>query len=154
MKVWIILRGSNAGVMSDNTSQSGRAGSRSRGARTAAIGRIGEDLAAEHVQGLGWTILERNWRNRYGELDLIAADGSVLVVVEVKTRASRVFDDPVAAVTPTKLARMRRLTGMWLSENRRGWSRIRFDVMSVQLDSRDPEDLERAVIRHHRGVFE
>ncbi|MYR05934.1 YraN family protein [Gordonia sp. SID5947] len=119
------------------------------------MGRLGEDLAAEHVQGLGWTVLERNWRNRYGELDLIAADGSVLVVVEVKTRASRVFDDPAAAVTPLKLARMRRLTRQWLAENRtQWWSRIRFDVLSVQLDARDPMAVGRAVVRRHQGVFE
>ncbi|AZG44033.1 hypothetical protein D7316_00613 [Gordonia insulae] len=100
-------------------------------------------------------MLERNWRNRYGELDLIAVDGSVLVIVEVKTRASKVFDDPAHAVTPLKLARMRRLTQLWLAGHReQWWSEIRFDVVSVQLDSRHPAAVERATVRHHRGVFE
>ncbi|MGV9712354.1 YraN family protein [Gordonia sp. NPDC003424] len=139
--------------MSDNTP---RMNSRTRrtGRQTAGIGRLGEDLAAAHVTGLGWRVLDRNWRNRYGELDLIAADGSTLVVVEVKTRASRVFIDPVTAVTPLKLARMRRLAAVWLAENGHGWERIRFDVISIQLDPRDPEDTAAAVVRHHRGVFE
>lgn len=123
--------------------------------RAARVGRLGEDLAAEYVRDLGWEIVERNWRNRYGELDLIAVDGPQLVVVEVKTRASHVFDDPAAAVTPTKLARMRRLTRLWLAEHRgAGWQSIRFDVLSVQLDSRDPSAGDRARIRHHRGVVE
>ncbi|MXP22485.1 YraN family protein [Gordonia sp. HNM0687] len=119
------------------------------------MGRCGEDLAADFVVELGWQVLDRNWRNRFGEIDLIAADGDELVVVEVKTRASRVFDDPVAAVTPLKFARMRRLAREWLADNRdRWWSRIRFDIISVQLDPRDPLALDRATMRHHRGVFE
>ena len=89
---------------------------------------------------------------RYGELDLVAADGSVLVIVEVKTRASRTYDDPVMAVTPTKLARMRRLAGMWLAAQDRRWSQIRFDVVSVRLDQAAPDDLARAQVRHHQGV--
>ncbi|WP_439032639.1 YraN family protein [Gordonia terrae] len=117
------------------------------------IGRIGEDAAAEYAVSLGWRVLKRNWRNRYGELDLIAADGSVLVIVEVKTRASRTFDDPVMAVTPDKLARMRRVAQMWLAAQDRRWSQIRFDVLSVQLDRFDPDDLTRARIRHHPGVY-
>ena len=118
------------------------------------IGRFGEDIAADHVRALGWTILERNWRNRFGELDIVATDGGALVIVEVKTRASRFFIDPAAAVTPVKLARMRRLTRMWLVDNGSGWSQIRFDVVSIQLDPGCPGDAERAVIRHHEGVVE
>lgn len=115
---------------------------------------MGEDLAADHVRALGWRILDRNWRTRQGELDLLAAEGTTLVVVEVKTRASRVFGDPVAAVTPRKLARMQRLARMWLTEHGHGWAQIRFDVISIQLDPREPEDIASAVVRHHRGVFE
>ncbi|GAC68994.1 YraN family protein [Gordonia soli] len=121
--------------------------------RRAHIGRLGEDLAADHLTGLGWTVLHRNWRNRYGELDIIAADGSTLVIVEVKTRASQMYSDPTLAVTPTKLTRMRRLAQIWLSEQERGWSQIRFDVVAVQLDSATPDDVARAEIRHHTGVF-
>ncbi|MBN0971782.1 YraN family protein [Gordonia hongkongensis] len=116
------------------------------------IGRLGEDVAADYAISLGWTVLERNWRTRYGELDLVAADGSVLVIVEVKTRASRTYDDPVMAVTPTKLARMRRLAGMWLAAQDRRWTQIRFDVLSVRLDQAAPDDLARAQVRHHQGV--
>ncbi|MDS1112750.1 YraN family protein [Gordonia westfalica] len=127
--------------------------------RRAHIGRLGEDHAADYIESLGWVVLERNWRNRYGELDLIAADsdapdGSTLVVVEVKTRSGRTYDDPVMAVTPEKLVRMRRLARQWLTTQGRGWSRIRFDVISVRLDGFAPEDPAAVRIRHHRGVYE
>ncbi|GAA4661450.1 YraN family protein [Gordonia humi] len=118
------------------------------------IGRLGEDVAAEYIAGLGWTVLDRNWRTRYGELDLIAADGDTLVVVEVKTRASRTFDDPAAAVTPQKLRTMRRVTRQWLSEQDRFWPTIRFDIVSIRLDLADPDDLERATLAHHTGVVD
>ncbi|MFT4396283.1 YraN family protein [Gordonia lacunae] len=125
----------------------------SRPDRRGHIGRLGEDVAADYVASLGWTVLERNWRTRYGELDLVAADGSILVIVEVKTRASRTYDDPVMAVTPTKLARMRRVARLWLAAQDRGWSQIRFDVVSVRLDQAAPDDFARARVRHHRGVY-
>lgn len=98
-------------------------------------------------------MLARNWRTRYGELDLIAADGAVLVFVEVKTRASRVFGDPAEAVTPEKLSRMHRLARSWLAEQEHEYTQIRFDVIGVRLDPRDPLDVAMADVRHHPGVF-
>lgn len=135
---------------------------RPSGDRRPGIGRLGEDVAADYVRGLGWTVLQRNWRNRYGELDLIASTGTgpgggsggTLVIVEVKTRASRLYTDPALAVTRDKLARMRRLARMWLSEQDTHWGQIRFDVVSVQLDPAAPERIDIAEVRHHVGVFE
>ncbi|GEE02456.1 UPF0102 protein [Gordonia spumicola] len=122
--------------------------------RRGQIGRLGEDVAADYVGRLGWRILARNWRTRYGELDLIAADGTTLVVVEVKTRASRTFADPAAAVTPQKLRTMRLVTRQWLAEQGEFWPVIRFDIVAIQLDIADPEDLERATLSHHTGIVE
>lgn len=119
------------------------------------IGQLGEDLVADHLQRLGWTVVQRNWRTRHGEIDLIAVDGTTLVIVEVKTRASHFYGASAAvAVTPEKLARMRRLARLWLAEQEHWWPRVRFDVVAVQLDSSDPEDLERAGVEHLRGVVE
>lgn len=133
--------------MGDNTG-SGRTD------RRRLVGQIGEDLAAQYVDKLGWRTLERNWRTRNGELDLIGADGTTLVIVEVKTRASRTFSDPLAAVTPQKLRRMRLLARQWLAQQDVFWEVIRFDVISVQLDVNDPEDLQQATWWHHVGVTE
>lgn len=111
---------------------------------------MGEDAAAEYLAGLGWVVLARNWRCRYGELDVIASDGQTLVVVEVKTRSGRLYGDVAEAVTLAKYQRMRKLTGIWLSEqqHKRRWPVIRFDVIAVQLDSSGTPSLS-----HLRGVY-
>jgi putative endonuclease len=100
------------------------------------VGRRGEQLAAEHLEAAGWTILARNWRCRDGELDIVARDGALLVFVEVKTRSSLAFGSPAEAVHPAKAARIRRLAGHWIAAERvaadpQFWSAIRFDVVSV-----------------------
>lgn len=125
--------------------------------RRGQVGQFGEDLAAEFLEALGWRILDRNWRTRYGELDLVAADGPSLVIVEVKTRASHTYTDPVAAVTPQKLRRMRLLARQWLAAQPDGapwWEVIRFDAISVQLDLDHPQDRAGARLRHHVGLTE
>lgn len=112
-----------------------------------AVGRFGEDVAAEHLSAAGLTVLARNWRCRDGELDLIAVDDGVLVVVEVKTRTSASYGRPVEAVRPAKAARIRRLAMRWLAEDERYWPQVRFDVVGVQRTSAAP------VVEHLRGAF-
>lgn len=99
--------------------------------RNQQLGALGEDLAAEFLESVGMTVLERNWRCRYGELDLIARDGAVLVFVEVKTRTGFGYGSPAEAVTPAKADRIRRLAGLWLTEQQTRWRRIRVDVVTV-----------------------
>ncbi|TRW80781.1 YraN family protein [Mycolicibacterium sp. 018/SC-01/001] len=108
----------------------------------AEIGALGEQLAVEHLRGLGWRILDRNWRCRYGELDVVAADERTrtLVFVEVKTRTGDVFGGPLAAVTPAKVRRLRRLAGLWLAASEGSWGQVRIDVVAVMLGrTRSPE---------------
>ena len=112
----------------------------------AQIGSRGEDLAAEYLSGDGFTILDRNWRCRYGELDIIAAEGEVLVFVEVKTRTGRAFGTPAEAVTHTKLRRLRRLAGIWLAAQGGSWQAVRIDVIEIRLRGTVPE------ITHIHGV--
>lgn len=112
----------------------------------AQIGSRGEDLAAEYLSGDGFTILDRNWRCRYGELDIIAAEGEVLVFVEVKTRTGRAFGTPAEAVTHTKLRRLRRLAGIWLAAQGGSWQAVRIDVIEIRLSGSVPE------ITHIHGV--
>ncbi|AIJ21726.1 YraN family protein [Amycolatopsis methanolica] len=119
-----------------------------RPARHLTLGRRGEDIAARHLQKLGFVVLARNWRCRQGELDLIATDGRTLVVCEVKTRTRESFGDPAEAVTEDKIARIRRLAGQWLSIHRVGWCRVRFDVIAVYADG-DGEPR----VRHIPGAF-
>lgn len=77
------------------------------------LGRRGEQLAVDHLTAAGWRILDRNWRCPAGELDVVALDGRDLVIVEVKTRRTRAFGDPLEAVDRRKLTRLCVLAGRW-----------------------------------------
>jgi putative endonuclease len=79
----------------------------------------------------GYSVVDRNWRCRQGELDLVARRGRVVVFCEVKTRSSTAFGAPVEAVTRTKQARLRVLAARWLEESPMAAREIRFDVASV-----------------------
>lgn len=108
----------------------------------AEIGALGEQLAVQHLQALGLTVLERNWRCRYGELDVIAVDDAagVVVFVEVKARTTDRFGGVAYAVTPDKVRRLRRLAGLWLASEGRRWSGVRIDVIGVRFGrTRTPE---------------
>ncbi|MBT0995721.1 YraN family protein [Cellulomonas sp. DKR-3] len=112
-----------------------------------AVGRYGEDVAAAHVVERGWQVLDRNWRCREGELDLVALDGRELVVVEVKTRRSTRYGQPAEAVTALKLARVRRLAAHWLASHDVRPASVRVDVIAVLLPGAG-----RAVVEHLEGV--
>lgn len=115
----------------------------------AEIGALGERLAIEHLQSLGLRVLARNWRCRYGELDVIAADDAarIVVFVEVKARTSDRFGGVEYAVTPEKLRRLRRLAGVWLAGQDARWAGLRIDVIGVRIGRRPiPE------ITHVQGV--
>ena len=97
-----------------------------------ALGRYGEQLAVEHLQGAGLQVLARNWRCREGELDVVARDGTTVVFVEVKTRSGTGFGEPAEAVTLRKARRLRLLACRWLEQHRPpGAGDLRFDVVAV-----------------------
>ena len=101
----------------------------------AQIGALGDQLAVDYLSSQGLTVLARNWRCRYGELDVIATDAAeaAVVFVEVKTRTSDRFGGVEQAVTPQKVRRLRRLAGLWLAAQDRGWSKVRIDVVGVRI---------------------
>ncbi|MFE7543570.1 YraN family protein [Streptomyces platensis] len=116
--------------------------------RRRALGRYGEDLAARRLIEAGMRILDRNWRCRDGEIDIVAADGDALVVCEVKTRRAGWYEHPMAAVRPEKTARLRLLAERWLE--RHGGpppGGVRIDVVGVLLPARGAP-----VVQHARGV--
>ncbi len=94
------------------------------------VGSAGEDLAAAWYVAHGFELLARNWRCELGEVDVVAARGTLVVVCEVKSRTSSTFGAPAEAVGPAKQRRLRRLAARYLAETgRRGT--VRFDVASV-----------------------
>lgn len=111
------------------------------------LGQIGEDLAAEMYESLGYRVLERNFRVNEGELDVVALKGGVLVFCEVKTRRSDAWGLPAEAVEWRKQQRLRTLAARWMRERRPGAVEIRFDVISIVM--RDG----RAEITHLPGAF-
>jgi putative endonuclease len=114
-----------------------------------AVGRYGEQLAADTLAGAGLVVLERNWRCPDGELDIVATEGPALVFVEVKTRSTRAYGDPAEAISVAKAARLRRLALRWLAAHPdEYWPEIRFDVVAIV--RRAPGGPS---VRHLRGAF-
>ncbi len=102
-------------------------------------GQIAEDLVAARLAAKGWEIVERNARTRYGELDIVALDGSVLVFIEVKgARAGNRFgpEKPILSIDFAKQRQVRRLGTAWMAERREfpPFDDIRFDAVGVTLD--------------------
>ncbi|MBV8461793.1 MAG: YraN family protein [Acidimicrobiales bacterium] len=98
------------------------------------LGRRGEALAARWYADHGYEVLDRNWRCRDGEIDLVVRRNGTLVFCEVKTRTSRSFGSGAEAVSAAKQRRVRRLAVRWLAEGRAGRTgalELRFDVASV-----------------------
>jgi len=111
------------------------------------LGRRGELLAARHLEAAGMTVVDRNWRCRHGELDLIATAGATLVFVEVKTRSGDGYGHPFESITPRKLARLRRLAAAWCEESGMQAELIRVDAVSVIVPRSGPVTIE-----HLEGV--
>ena len=95
------------------------------------LGRYGERLAAKELRKRGYKILERRWRCRLGEIDLIAQDGETLVIVEVKTRSRRDYGAPADAVDARKRRKLIQLAEAYLRARRLRDVTVRFDVVGV-----------------------
>jgi len=114
------------------------------------FGRWGEDVVVAHLCDLGWTVLDRNWRCRAGELDIVAHEPGPplrLVVVEVKTKAGARFGDPLEAITAAKAARLGRLALWWQRAHQDVPGSLRLDAVGV---TKRPG--VAPVIRHVRGL--
>lgn len=97
-------------------------------------GAAGESHAAALLEARGYQVVDRNWRCRFGELDLVAVDPEGrLRFVEVRTRTGDGFGTPAESVTADKRRRLRRLAAHWLSEHPSGWRQVCFDVVGVDL---------------------
>ncbi len=105
---------------------------------TTNIGRYGEDIAAAWLSEHGYVIVERNYRRRFGEVDIIAKQGEYLVFIEVKTRSSSRFGTPFDAVTMKKQHQLTKIADDYLLNHGQGNTLCRFDVLAVRLESGKP----------------
>jgi putative endonuclease len=113
------------------------------------LGAMGEALAVDHLTRMGLRILHRNWRCRYGELDVIASDEAArtAVFVEVKTRTGDGYGGLAYAVTERKVRRLRRLAGLWLAGQDERWAAVRIDMIGVRVGRRRTPE-----ITHLQGI--
>jgi putative endonuclease len=99
------------------------------------LGATGEEIAVDYLISQGYVVFDRNWRSKSGEIDIIASEKfnsqDELIFIEVKTRSSRDYGDPIEAITATKYLRMYRLALEWLSENSASREAWRLDVISI-----------------------
>ena len=108
------------------------------------LGRTGEDRAARHLDGLGYQVLDRNFRTAHGEIDIVALDRETVVFVEVKTRSGTAYGAPELAVDQRKQERMVKAALSYLKQRRLHQMACRFDVVAISGDG--PEDIQ--LIRH------
>ncbi len=115
--------------------------------RQTALGRYGEEVAAGYLQAIGMAVVDRNWRCDVGEIDIVAREGAVLVLCEVKTRSTEAFGTPMEAITARKVRRLRQLAYRWLCDHDIHAPSIRIDAIGVTQGR-----MGAPVIEHVRGV--
>jgi putative endonuclease len=108
----------------------------------AALGSKGEQRAADHLSALGWEILDRNYRCKSGEIDIIARDGGDIVFVEVKTRRTTAFGSPSDAVDRRKQGKIVKSAQHYLTERNLGEVDSRFDVVEIYFTNGQPIRVE------------
>lgn len=98
---------------------------------TRRTGDWGETLAVQYLSRIGYELVERNYRTRYGEIDLILRDGETLVFVEVKLRRGTGYGNPLESVTPRKQEQIRDIAEQYLAELQPEFEELRFDVVGI-----------------------
>ncbi|SEE04436.1 putative endonuclease [Arthrobacter alpinus] len=111
------------------------------------LGLSGEQLAADYLEDRGIRVIDSNWRCSSGEIDIVALDGQDLVIVEVKTRRSRRYGDPLEAITKAKLLRLRTLAVLWARDHNRVVGALRIDAVGIIMGGRQEPSID-----HIKGV--
>ena len=102
------------------------------------LGTAGEDAACLELEQLGYRIIERNYRSRFGEIDIVAVDDDTVVFVEVKTKTSGDFGDPVEEVTPQKMRQIISMGEEYHAFHCQPTTPCRFDVVGVDCSRMPP----------------
>ena len=115
------------------------------------FGDRGERLAVRHLKKSGLKVVARNYRNRFGEIDIIALDGQTIVFVEVKTRKSYATGSPLEAVDETKQAKIIQVAEAYLKQRRLFEYSVRFDVIGIVWNEDEPNS--KPELTHVRHAF-
>ncbi|MEO0082055.1 MAG: YraN family protein [candidate division WOR-3 bacterium] len=111
------------------------------------LGAAGEQIAEQYLKSRGWRVLERNYRTKLGEIDLVCREKGTIVFVEVKTRTSSLYGEGTEAVNYSKQRKLYRLAQEYLGSHRLESADVRFDVLSIMFVSGQP------TIKHIPGAF-
>jgi len=114
------------------------------------LGNYGESLARKYLQSQGYRILDENFRNKLGEIDLVAQDGKTICFVEVKTRQSLDHGQPYESVTPWKIRKLTQMATFYLKHKYHSLEVLsRFDVISIVQEKENPP-----IIQHIKNAFD
>ncbi len=113
------------------------------------LGRLGEEVAIQHLKDKGYVIKELNYTFLKGEIDIIAIDNNEIVFVEVKSRANLELGDPVEGVTPSKVKQIKKVAEFYLYEKNIDNVYCRFDVVTVLF-----LDIKNPIIEHYINAFD
>jgi putative endonuclease len=108
------------------------------------VGKLGEDIASSHIFKNGYSIIERNFRTKFGEIDIIAKDHKYIAFIEVKTRKGTRFGYPREAVDKFKQSKIKNIASLYLAKKKLWDSSVRFDVVEIILD--DKNDVKSVVL--------
>lgn len=114
------------------------------------IGKLGEDIAETHLKNLGYVILDKNFRCKCGEIDLIAVNSGYICFVEVKTRYGTKFGTPAESVNYFKQKKISKTAEVYISFKKIADSNFRFDVIEVMLNNNNNEFL----VNHIEDAFQ
>ena len=106
--------------------------------RQQAFGQKAESIAIRRLKKAGYKIVTRNYRNRIGEIDIVARDGDTLVFVEVKARRSARYGDPKHALTRAKQRKISMVALEYLKSTGQGSTKARFDVVAITAPASEP----------------
>lgn len=121
---------------------------RGPGVRARRSGEGGEEAAARYLSGLGYVILDRNFKTRFGEVDIVARDGPTTVYVEVKRRETPDHGSAAEYVSPSKMRRVVGAARIYAAKHGLSESPTRFDVIAIDVIAGHEQ------LRHHRGAFD
>jgi putative endonuclease len=114
------------------------------------IGKIGEEAACQFLQQQGYAIIENNFRCSLGEIDIVARDQRVTVIVEVRTRTSLTYGSPEESITTEKARRLKRLALSYLQNHHLSAEPCRIDLIAVMVDRKTRKILS---INHIKGIL-
>ncbi len=111
------------------------------------LGKKGEDTAVKYLEKMNYKILKRNYRNRRGEIDIIAYANGIIAIIEVKLRSNNKFGYPIEAVNKVKVNKIKECTKYYLYKEKVKFSAIRFDIIEIY------KIKEQYVVNHIKNAF-